>query len=453
MAISSSLSTAKIFSLLIATSLLCSLPALASVRDGSENLFSEPLPEDNVMVLLENLTAITNIHQLHDRGLTKGKSSFEPWANSYWPRHQGMLGNRFSDASFPKSKVFMDNYSYFLSRPPEAMIASGEMNHLSPAEKYDLLVGDHTWALTKSMWQKGLDDLASDGVVATWTGICHGWSGVTHMGVKQPQNAVIATDVTGQYSILFYPDDIAALLSFLWADSSPESVKAGNRCKQSMVTKDPYNRPTDPACLDSNPMTWHLAITNRVGLYGKSFVMDSSSGPEVWNYPISSYDYSYFNPRTFESSHSLDASIVPIQYVLADKYTPFRSPKAKYLVGVTMDVFHPALISARTGTSKVNTIHSETYTYDLELDENYNIVGGEWYSHDRPDFLWSFHDGAQASNREDDSITEAWDGHSTLPALYSENAIQASRRGRVLSKIANALQQQSLTSVVDNQTP
>ncbi len=406
--------------------------------------FSEPLPEDNFMVFLENLSAVTNINQLHAQGLTKGKSVIEPWANSYWPIHQGLLANRFSDSNFPGSKVFIKNYEYFQSRPPEAMIASGEINHLSPAEKYDLLVGDTKWTLTHAMWQRGLTNLADDGGVATWTGICHGWAGATHMGVKQPQNAIHVTDVTGSYSILFYPDDVAALLSFLWADSSPASLKAGNRCKQDQVVKDPHNRPLDPACLDSNPMSWHLAITNRVGLYGKSFVMDASAGPQVWNYPIASYNYSYFNPRTFESSHSLQASIVPLSYILNDKYSQSRSAKTKYLVGITMDVYHPALISPITGSPKGNTIHSESYAYDLELDEAYNIVGGEWYSHDRPDFIWTFHEDAKATNREDAAITEVWDGVTALPLSYSENAIKASQRGRVLSKIAEVLQNKSL---------
>ncbi len=438
--------------------LLCSVIAWTSLVSSfsyaaNASTFAEPGPEDNFMVFLENLTVIANIRQLHAQGLTKGKSIVEPWANSYWPRHKGMLGNRFSDPAFPRSKVFMDNYNYFLARPPEAMIGAGEIIHLSPAEKYDLLVGDHNWTLTKAMWQKGLDDIATDGGVATWTGICHGWSGATHMGIRQPQNAITVTDVTGTYSILFYPDDVAALISYLWADSSPEGVKSGTRCKQGVVTKDPYNRPTDPACLDSNPMSWHLAITNRVGVYGTSFVMDSSAGPEVWNYPISSYDYSYFNPRTFESSHSLEAAIVPRQFVMNDKYEKYRSPKAAYLVGVTMDVFHPALIEAHTGSPHGNTIHSETYSYDLELDADYNVVGGEWYSKERPDFMWGFHAGAKATNREDDAVTTTWDGQGPLPTNFAENAIAASKRARVLSKITDALLNLSTPLPVTPQTP
>ena len=431
---------------------LTAVSFLASGANANTNRpFSEPLADDNFMIFLENLTAVTNIFQLQDQGLTKGKTKLEPWASSYWPIHQGLLANRYSDASFPKSKVFIENYNYFASRPPESMLAAGQMNQLSPAEKYDLLVGDSNWTLTKSMWQKGLGDVATDGAVATWTGICHGWSGAVHMGIQQPQNAVAATDVTGRYSIVFYPSDIEAYLSFLWADSSPPSIQAGQRCKEAVVAKDPYNRPLDPACLDSNAMTWHLAITNRVGVYGNSFVMDADAAAQVWNYPISSYDYSYFNPRTFESTHNLKQAIVPIQYVLTDKFTPYRSPKAKYLVGIVMDVFHPALIAPRTGSPKGNTMHSESYAYDLELDANYNIVGGEWYSHDRPDFLWTFHAGDKATNREDFAISENWDGHTALPLSYAEQALKASQRGKVLSKITEVLQTQSLKSSVANQ--
>ena len=423
----------------------------STVKADGSRPFSEPLAGDNFMIFLENLTAVTNIFQLQDQGLTKGKTKIEPWASSYWPIHQGLLANRYADPSFPKSKVFVENYTYFASRPPEALLAAGQMNQLSPAEKYDLLVGDSNWTLTKAMWQKGLGDLATDGSVQTWTGICHGWSGAVHMGLKQPQNAVAATDVTGRYSIVFYPSDIEAYLSFLWSDSSPPSIQAGQRCKQAVIAKDPYNRPLDPACLDSNAMTWHLAITNRVGLYGISFVMDADAAAQVWNYPVSSYDYSYFNPRTFESTHNLKQAIAPIQYVLTDKFTPYRSPKAKYLVGIVMDVFHPALIAPRTGSPKGNTMHSETYAYDLELDANYNIVGGEWYSHDHPDFLWTFHAGDKAQNREDLAINEVWDARTALPEVYAEQAIKASQRGKILSRITEALQTQSLKSVVTNQ--
>lgn len=414
--------------------------------DGMLVPFSEPLPEDNFLVFLENLTTVSNVIQLDEHGLAAGRTSFEPWAGSYWPIHQGLLANRFADSSFPKSKQFMQNYSSYQSKPSDYMVSTGNVNQLSPAEKYDLLVGDRDWSLTRHMWQKGLSGFQTDGFVATWTGICHGWSAATSMGIKQPEKSVSVTDVSGNYRITFYPQDIKGLQSFLWANSAPTSIQAGNRCRQAYIDRDPFQRPLDPSCLDSNPMTWHLAATNRVGIQQNSFVMDSSSGTEVWNYPVMSYDYSYFNPRTFESSHSLKSSIELLSNLKADKYAAFRSPRAKYVVGVAMDVFHPALISPRTGASAGNVLQYNAFIYDLELDENYNIVGGEWYSKDRPDFLWSFPKDSQALTREDSQITEGWDISSRISSDTASKAQSASLRGKVLSTIANALYAASIGS-------
>ncbi len=415
--------------------------------------FSEPLPEDNFQIFLENLISVTNIFQLDSQGLAQGHTSFEPWAGSYWPIHQGLLANRYADRSFPKSKQFSDNYMNYQSQPSEWMVASGNLNQLSPAEKYDLLVGDRNWSLTKFMWQKGLTNLQNDGFVPTWTGICHGWSAANSMGLVQPEKSVTVTDVTGNYRITFNPEDIKGLQSFLWANSAPEAIQAGTRCRQDLVLRDPFLRPLDPACLDANPMTWHLAATNRIGIYQNSFIMDSSSGAEVWNYPLMAYDYSYFNPRTFESSHSLKAAIEPIEMLTADKYIASRSPRAKYVVGVAMDVFHPALVLPRLGVSSGNVIQYNVFIYDLELDENFVIIGGEWYSKDRPDFLWSFPKDSVATTSEDSSILTGWDVSVNLSSDIAEKARSASARGKVLSTIANALENASLALAVTPVVP
>ncbi len=62
------------------------------------------------------------------------------------------------------------------------------------------------------MWARGQKSLAQYGYVPTWTGICHGWSAAVHMGVKAPKQSVVVTDVTGQFTIEFYRQDIKALM-------------------------------------------------------------------------------------------------------------------------------------------------------------------------------------------------------------------------------------------------
>lgn len=405
--------------------------------------FSEPFPDDDFKVFLDKQPYVSNIMALQQSRLTQGQAEFEIWAGSYWPIHQGLLGMRFADPQFPRSKVFIENYNYHAINPPEFLILSGQINRLSPSEKYDLLIGDRNWTLTKAMWARGQSSLQKYGYVPTWTGICHGWSAAVHLGTKNPRQSVIVTDVTGQYAIEFYKQDIKALMSYLWAETGTSSLNVGNRCRQDTVIRDPLQRPLDPSCLDSNPMTWHLAATNRVGYYGKSFVMDSTSGSEVWNFAVKGYDYSYFNPRTFQTTHNIKAAIEPIAHLTNDKFKAHRSPKTRYVVGIVMDVFLPSIITPQVREGKNDRTKAENFVYDLELDENLNIVGGEWHSAARPDFLWSYPNDSRPLSHDDVALNDSWDLDSRLPQNYAAKAIEASSRGKILARIAEALHNES----------
>ncbi|MES2803220.1 MAG: hypothetical protein V4654_12055 [Bdellovibrionota bacterium] len=416
-----------------------------TVLTSAVSPFSEPMRDDDFKIFLDNPSYVSNILTLQQSRLTQGHTQHEIWAGSYWPIHQGLLGLRYADPAFPKSKDFTENYNDHLLRPPETLLFAGHINRLSPAEKYDLLVGDANWTLTKAMWARGQNTLIKYGSVPTWTGICHGWSAAVHMGVKAPRQSVVVTDVSGQHAIEFYRQDIKALMSYLWAESSTDSIQAGNRCRQDIVIKDPYQRPVDASCLDSNPMSWHLAVTNRIGFQQKSFVMDSTTGSEVWNFAVKGYDYSYFNPRTFETTHNIKAAIEPIENMTADKFRIHRSPRAKYVVGVSMDVFIPSLITPAVNEGRNDRTKSSNFVYDLELDEAYNVIGGEWHSYARPDFIWSYASTGRAMTAEDLTLTESWDLDSRLPDSYAARAIEASQKGKVLGRIAEALLNESIT--------
>src|SRR5690606_8189231 len=138
--------------------------------------------------------------------------------------------------------------------------------------------------------------------------------------------------------------------------------------------KNAYGRILDESCFDSNPATWHLAVTNQMGIHNRSFVMDSTFDAEVWNYPLASYRYRYFHPETWKEGATLRSSLVPIEKYRVDKFKQFRSPKARYVVGVFMDVTHiSAVRPTRSGGSKAPT-KTVRLVYDLELDENLNII-------------------------------------------------------------------------------
>ncbi len=420
----------------------------------ARGVFSGPFPEDNFATIVDPLSAVHSLGVMNVNGLMSGFAQNEPWAGSYWPIHKGLLGHRYADPNFPKSKDFYTNYSYYLSNDSHFHLMSGRMNSLSPSEKYDLLVGDSNWTLTRANWQKGVDDYNANGTVPTWTGICHGWSGATHMGFPSPNSVIDVLDATGRWYVRFYPHDIKALASLLWAQNSPTTKRAGNRCRQERPVLDPIGRPTDPSCLDTNPMTWHMTVVNQVGIQKRSFVMDSSYGPEVWNFPVLGYDYHYFNPSTFETSHQLSSSLVPVADIRLDRFSATRAPQAKYVVGVVMETYHPALVEPTTGVPITNTWAKKRFIYDLELDANMNLVGGEWYGKDHPDFLWAFEQQSEALTKEDRQLgTVQWDITRPFPANLANAAVSASARRQVLANIVDVLWGASVSDMHPNENP
>lgn len=408
-------------------------------------IFSAPQAGDDFLKFLKDLSSEANIRLLHEQKLTRGTTEKPPWSGSYWPHYRGLLAHRYGDRSIPKSNLFLENFESFQRRSADSFLSAADFDKLSPAEKYDLLIGDRNWTLTKHMWQQGQNIYNQYGGVQKWTGICHGWAAANQYNRSAPVNTVSLVDVTGSYLITFYPHDIRGLQSYLWAESGPNAIQAGKRCREIPLSRDEFLRPIDEACLDNNPMTWHLALTNRVGKSAKSLVMDSSRGSEVWNYPIWSYDYQYFNPKTLEPSQAFTAALIPIKEFTNDRFRSHRSPEARFILGINMDVFFPGLIEPSTRKDPDLLIQSKNYIYDLELDENLKVVGGEWYSADTPDFLWTIPENQKALTVEDRQFAElSWELLEPLPGTIAEKAIVATSRGKVLSTIVDKLFQKSI---------
>jgi hypothetical protein len=441
-----------VFGFLSIAILLFALSAHASSIPGMIEPESEPIEGEDFQVFLEELTSIRNFMLLESQGLAKGTTAVEPWSGSYWPIGKGVIAARYSSPTFANSKKFINNYQSYVAHSPEGFVYSGRIKELSPAEKYDLLVGDSSWSLSRHIWQKALEDFQEDGVIPGWTGICHGWAAAAHMIALSPYSPVTVKDVSGRHTIQFHANDIKALVSWIWAESAPNAYRAGNRCRDGRISRDPFMRPVSPNCLDSNPMSWHLAITNRVGAYKKSFAMDSSAGPEVWNYPVTGYDYHYFDPKTFIPTHNMKLALRRVDELQNDRYKGFRSPRAAFIIGIIMDTFHPALTVPTVGVTSRNTVKSKTFIYDLELDSEYNIIGGEWHSKETPDFIWSFPSQDRAMAREDVKVKAqklTWNINEILAPEIADFARSASRRGEVLAIITDTLLKASATQSPD----
>ncbi|MGE0525719.1 MAG: hypothetical protein AB7G93_06165 [Bdellovibrionales bacterium] len=417
-----------------------------SIAHSGENVRPQALPEewDHYGKIVFRSEPLTNLKQMDPGVHLFGRSSFRPWNSSYWPTQKGMIAHRYADPQSPKSTKWFTNFDYYVSQPPASYVAAGRIADLSPAEKYDLLVDDPEWTLTQRMWQKGEPAAKKYGNVPKWWGLCHGWAAVIHTGIPDPGHAIQVMSANGQHIVTFYPEDIRALLTYLWGTSAPRASRAGERCTQGQPRMDENGRVIEPYCFDNNPKTWHLTVVNRVGRDGDSLVMDSAVGSEVWNYAIDSYVLRYFDVRTLKPARYWEQVKVDRSQFAFDPYKTFRAEKTKYIVGVDMEVFYPTATVPRARKATRTMYGSKRFTYDLELDENMNVIGGEWYSTERPDFVWTFPFEARPSIPEDAHMTGEWGIFAQLPPQWAEQARVASRQGRISAKIVDALHERSL---------
>jgi hypothetical protein len=396
----------------------------------------------------ENLVdsfAHNNLASMETAGLRKAKLAESPWSDDYWGIYKGILGARYADPNFPASDNWKQNFDYVRAHPPQAILSSGNaaaINRLSPSEKYDALVGDANGTLTRRQWADGKYFYDAHGSVETWMGICHGWSPAAYM-LARPRKAVVAKTPSG-VAITFYPSDIKALGSLLWANVRTTSRFIGGRCNDQNPAKDPVTgRVTSSKCFDTNPGTWHLAVVNQIGASKRSMVMDVTYDYEVWNQPTYAYEYSYFNPKTNQATATLANATVSKAAYTNDKFKAYRSSSTVSIVGVAMRVSYVVETSPSQrpdDSSSRDAIQSVDYYYDLELDASGKIIGGEWYTNKHPDFLWTPPKGVRAITRYDHLATGAWAAGQAVPKTWQSAAQQSSQTdGAPLAAIVEQL--------------
>lgn len=322
----------------------------------------------------------TNFNTLTARGLSQGRVRSQPWSGHAWPNINGGLGFRWADPNMPQDygtgRNYVQRYSWERTY----------WNYLSPAEKYDYLTGvnpNERGSLTSHQWNLAADEYARTGRVVGWQGICHGWSPAA-IYLEQPQHDVIFNFPQGQ--LYFTVDDIKAIGALYWANGKYEAVFAGWRCNEDNPTTNAEGRVLDPKCFDVNPGDWHLALTNMIGARRESFIIDAAASLQVWNHPVVGYSMQFFDPTDFNRRSSSPQGLIR-QTARSPhlRHGQFRSPQAVHVIGVVSTV---TIADGTVPGDRRNLMKSLKFTYDLELDENYQIIGGEWRDAPRPDFLW-----------------------------------------------------------------
>ncbi len=401
-------------------------------------------------------TPVYKLDEMEKLGLREAALDETPWSDTYWPIYQGVLGSRYATIQFSGATTWKGYYDFIsVEKDTLKSIAAGgdktAIDTLSPSEKYDLLIGTLNEAgktyeagyLTPHMWEEGRQYWDAKGEVEAWMGICHGWAQAAY-SFPRPTKALETTAADGKTKLKFYPSDIKGLASYIWAKSNPSQRYIGGRCNQKAPPTDKNSgRVLDEACFDTNPANWHQIVVNQIGVAKKSFIIDATFDYEVWNQPVHKYSYTYFNPQTGREAKKLSTALIPLATFTKDKFKKFRSPLAAYVVGIEMEVSYVVETSPNhneTDGPNNDETNSATYMYDLELDKDMNIVGGEWYTNLHPDFLWSTVGSARAVSLGDSHLTGTWDARKPLPKFWKDIAVQtAVRTGMPLASIVESL--------------
>lgn len=128
-------------------------------------------------------------------------------------------------------------------------------------------------------------DGAEKRCIPTWWGICHGWAPAALAEVA-PKDPVTRTAADGT-TVTFYPGDIEGLMSLMYTQVPTKFLSS--RCNKDEPATDANGRLIDGECRDMNPGSWHILVTNMLGLRKQSFVLDRTYDDEVWNQPMRSY--------------------------------------------------------------------------------------------------------------------------------------------------------------------
>jgi hypothetical protein len=394
------------------------------------------------MVDLPAAQILRTLEAMEQKNLLRASLGLSPWSSTYWPMYMGQTAARYADPKFPAAEDWKANRTYIEQNPASDAVASGDqgaVDSLSPAEKYDLLVGDDDYTLSQSEWKTGQKYYDDSGSVETWMGICHGWSPAAYL-MPRPVKVVSLLAADGHTKLTFFPADIKALGCLLWAQVPAKVRLIGARCTDKDPATDPESgRLVSPSCFDVNPGAWHLSVVNQLGLARRGMIIDASYDWQVWNQPLYSYSYTYFNPQTRQAVSSLKDARVDKSSFTNDKFAKWRVENGKYMVGVAMRIVYVAETTPGHETSdnaSRDRLVQVDYMYDLEHDDNGVIIGGEWYLNKHPNFLWTA-SGQPASSQDAAAAGEWSDG--PIPDAWGDAAAAASADGQPLAKIVNRL--------------
>lgn len=284
-----------------------------------------------------------------------GTLAATPWSDDYWPSNQGGIARRWK-------LDWSDAFSYRSPSLEQLRKANvGQIALMSPAEKFDLFLGDYSYPTVQS------ERLRVSPENEHWEGICHGWAAAA-INFAEPK-PVLVTNADG-LKIPFGSADIKALLSFFQGNIGRTTGGfLGGRCNIDLEQFPQYG--VNPECRDTNAGAFHLVLANEIGLRKKGFIADLTRDRMVWNQPVHAYTSKVLRTQAPTPGAAVGTtSEMVVETTIT--YTAEIEPQWETVIG-----------------SEFQNNRTVSYVYRLELNSQGEIIGGAWEVDERPDFLWT----------------------------------------------------------------
>lgn len=227
-----------------------------------------------------------------------GEAANIPWAASYWPLYEDAINHRWDGAS---SESPAAKYG-------KAFGVADIENKVSKVHGIDRYAS-RTACTENAQCNDKIGEVCAKRTgqtngycIPTWWGLCHAWAPAS---ILEPEPVYPVT----RNGVTFKVNDIKALMTLVYNSSTSKFVSL--RCdedeSQGQITYDAYGRPTgdDVECKDTNAGTYHVLLTNYLGLRGQSFVEDRTFDDEVWNQPLRGYRVTQQKEVTAQEANKL----------------------------------------------------------------------------------------------------------------------------------------------------
>lgn len=320
-----------------------------------------------------------------------GSAEREAWPSTYWPTYEDSIQARWQSGQLSPAEKYDVAFNGWTPAADFMSLRPFDRDNPVPGTGWDAAyytsLGPLASYVSQNMGNRADRDQAVAAMgrptgewdVETWFGLCHAWVPAALLE-DRPLRPVTYNGVT------FEVGDLEALLIATYNRASADMI--GGRCNtgsgDTTVERDATGRAVDVDCRDTNPGSFHVIITNYLGLLNRGFAEDRTYDYQVWNQPVQGYEITRQEEITVAQANELLGAT-------GDTYTYNADAAKLYRVHTTLSWVTESHASTTPNDTSRYT-RQDRYTYIIEVDAAGKIIGGEWFGSSRtahPDFLWN----------------------------------------------------------------